>query len=147
MTEQPEPTPSTTPPIPWWLATMVILGALLTATGGILALVRPETLVGSGEHMNQAAYTYAGYLISRDLALAVVLLAMLALRARLVLAGLMVLTALTQVIDAAVDATSGRASLLPLLLVFAAAFLIGASRLSGQALWKAATWRSSRAPR
>jgi hypothetical protein len=88
--------------------------------------------------MNQAAYTYAGCLISRDLALAVMLLATLALRARHVLAGLMVLTALTQLIDAVVDATSGRASLLPILLVFVAAFLIGAARLSGQALWKAA---------
>jgi hypothetical protein len=138
--EQVESKPPTPQPIPWWLSTIVVLGALLTATGGILALVRPETLVGSGEPMNAAAYTYAGYLISRDLALAVMLLAMLALRARLALASLMVLTALTQVIDAVVDAITGRASLLPIILVFAAAFFIGAIRLFGQPLWSARAW-------
>jgi hypothetical protein len=115
------------PKIPWWVATIVILGVLLTATGGILALVRPETL--AGEPMNQAAYVYAGYLVSRDLALAAMLLATLVLRSYRVLAGLMLLTALTQVIDAVVDATTGRASLLPAILVFAVAYFIGAARI------------------
>jgi hypothetical protein len=46
---------STAARIPWWVVTTVILGALLTASGGILALVRPEMLVGSGASMNQAA--------------------------------------------------------------------------------------------
>jgi hypothetical protein len=110
----------------------VLAGILLTATGGILALLDPELLVGAGEPMNQAAYTYAGYLVSRDLALAVMLLAALVLRAWQVLAGLMILTALTQVVDAIVDATTGRASLLPIILIFAVAFLIGAARLLGR---------------
>jgi len=115
--------------IPWWVVTIVILGALLTASGGILALVRPDMLVGSGASMNQAAYIYAGYLVSRDLALAAMLLATLALRAYRVLAGLMALTVLTQVIDAIVDATTGRATLLPMILVFAVAYLIAAVRI------------------
>lgn len=129
--------------IPWWLSTIVIIGALLTAAGGILALVRPETLLGSGQPMNQAAHIYANYLVSRNLAMAVALLAMLTLRARRMLAGLMVLVAIVQLIDATGDATTGRASLLPIVIVFAIAFLIGASRLSGHPFWQAAAWRDT----
>jgi hypothetical protein len=116
--------------IPWWVATIVILGALLTATGGILALVRPGLL--AGEPMNQAAYVYAGYLVSRDLALAVMLLATLALRSYRMLAGLMLLTVLTQVIDAVVDASTGRATLLPAILVLAVAYLVATARIFGR---------------
>jgi hypothetical protein len=120
---------STTAEVAWWIAAIVILGVLLTAAGGILALVHPETLVGSNAPMNQAAYVYAGYLVSRDLALAAMLLATLALRAYRMLAGLMILTVLTQVIDAVVDATTGRLSLVPIIVILAVAFLIGAIRI------------------
>ncbi len=143
MTVQPDPTPATPPSIPWWVAAIVIVGALLTAAGGIFALARPETLLEAGQHMNAAAHVYAGYLISRGLALALMLLTLLALRARRMLASLMVLIALVQVIDAVVDATTGRASLLPIAVVFAAAFLLGATRLFGQAFWKLSNWRDS----
>lgn len=139
--QQSEPTPATTVPIPWWVAAIVILGAVLVAAGGLFALVRPETLLEAGDHMNAAANVYAGYLVSRNLALSGMLLAMLVLRARRMLSGLMVLTALVQVTDAVVDATTGRVSLLPIILVFAAAFLIGARRLAGQGFWKAASWQ------
>ena len=115
--------------IPWWVNTIVILGALLTASGGILALVRPELLAGSGAPMNQAAYVYAGYLVSRGLALAIMLLAALAVREYRVLVGLMALTVLTQVIDTVVDVTTGRASLVPVILVFAVVYLIAAIRI------------------
>ena len=71
------------------------------------------------------------------------LVTLLALRARRMLAGLMVLIALVQVIDAVVDTTTGRASLLPIALVFAAAFLLAASRLFGQAFWTLSNWRDS----
>jgi hypothetical protein len=97
--------------------------------------------------MNQAANVYAGYLVSRNLALAVVLLGVLALRARRALVGLMVYTTLAQLIDAAVDAATGRAALLPVVLVFAVAFFVGAAQLSGSAWWKAAAWRAGGAPR
>jgi hypothetical protein len=125
--------------LPWWVATIVVLGALLTAAGGIIALVRPEMLLDPSQPMNAGAYVYAGYLVSRDLALAAMLLASLAVLARRalpgarwVLIGLMVFTALVQLIDAAVDLATGRASLLPILLLFAVAFLVGAFRLAGQ---------------
>jgi hypothetical protein len=97
--------------------------------------------------MNQAAHVYAGYLVSRNLALAVVLLVVLVLQARSALIGLMVYTALAQLVDAVVDTATGRAALLPIIVVFAVAFLAGAARLSGPAWWKASAWRASGAPR
>ena len=143
MAPQSDVTHDTSPSIPWWVAAIVIVGALLTAAGALFALVRPETLLEAGQHMNAAAHIYAGYLISRGLALALMLLTLLALRARRMLASLMVLIALIQVIDAVVDATTGRASLLPIALVFAAAFILGASRLFGQAFWTLDNWQDS----
>ncbi len=132
--------------IPWWLVTIVIAGALLTAAGGIFAVVRPETLLESGQHMNQAAHIYANYLVSRNLALSLMLLALLALRARQMLAGLMVLVAFVQLIDAVGDAVTGRASLLPIILVFAFTFLVGAARLAKQPFWQIGAWRDATTP-
>ncbi len=142
MATQPSPASPSIPPIPWWVAAIVIVGALLVAAGGIFAAVRPETLLEPGQHMNQAAHVYAGYLISRNLALAVILLATLGLRARRLLVGAMVLVAFVQSIDGVVDATSARTSLLPIVVVFAVAFLVGATRLSEQPLWRVAAQRS-----
>jgi hypothetical protein len=123
---EPRPTAST----PWWVSTIVILGALLTAAGGIIAQVHPALLLRAGDQVTPAAHVYAGYLVSRNLALAVMLLAVLVLRARRVLAGLMVLTAVIQLIDAVVDAAGGRWTLVPGVMVFGVAFLVGAVRLS-----------------
>jgi hypothetical protein len=75
------------------------------------------------------------------LALAIMLGVMLILRARQVLAGLMLLTLLIQVIDIVVDSTSGRLSLLPPIVLLALAFLLGLMRLAGHPLWKASTWQ------
>ena len=126
-------TTTTAPTIPRWVAAIVLLGALLTAAGGVIALVHPEMLLGPGEPMNAAASVYAGYLVSRDLALACVLLVTLVLRARPALAGFMWLAALTQGIDAVVDATTGRTSLVPVVVVVGVAFLVGALRLKAAA--------------
>ncbi len=132
---------STLRPISRWLVALVILGAILTAAGGILALVRPEILLESGQHMNQAARIYANYLVSRNLAMSVMLVVLLVIRARRILAAFMVLIAFVQVFDAFGDATTGRASLLPIVIVFAAAFLLGAARLAGAPFWRAEAWQ------
>lgn len=118
----------------------MILGAPLALTGGVLALGHPETLIEPNQHMNAAAGVYSGYVISRGLAPGSMLLLMLALGGRRTLATSMVLTAFIQVIDV-VDASSGRVSLLPILLTFAIAFLLGASKLFGQPFWKVGAWR------
>ena len=147
MTPPPPPIRSTaSTALPWWVATIVLLGAALMAAGGVIALVHPALLLAPGERMNQAARVYADYLVARDLAVAIVLGVLLAMRVRRMLAGLLVLTALIQLLDAGLDAATGRLTLVPGLLVLTAAFLVGAGRLCGQALWQAATWRDTPAP-
>jgi hypothetical protein len=126
---------------PWWLSGSVVLGALLLAAGGLIALIHPAMLVSPDAETNGAVRVYAGYLVSRNLALAVMLFVMLGVRARGVLSGLMVLTAFIQLLDAAMDCVEGRWPLVPGVLVFAIVFLLGAARLSGRPFWKLAAWR------
>jgi hypothetical protein len=125
----------------WWLSTSVILGALLMAAGGMIALIRPAMMVSPDAEINAAARVYAGYLVSRNLALAAMLLAMLGMRARRTLSSLMVLVAFVQLLDAGMDCMEGRWALIPGVLVFAIVFFLGAARLSGQPFWKFAAWR------
>jgi hypothetical protein len=116
-------------PLPWWLQAAVIVGALLMLSGAIIALVRPEMLVSPGDAINGPARIYAGYLFSRNLTLAVMLMAALIMRARSALRTLMVLTAFIQLLDAIVDATEGRWVIVPGVLVFALVFFAGAACL------------------
>jgi hypothetical protein len=128
------------------VAPVVLLGAALTAAGAVIALVRPALLLPPGDQMTDAARVYADYLVARNLALAVMLGVLLAIRARRMLAGLLVLTALIQLLDAVLDAATGRWALVPGLLLFATAFGIAAARGFGQAFWKADAWRDTAAP-
>jgi len=128
--------------IPRWASVIVILGALLMAAGAIIALVHPAMMVSPGADINVAARVYAGYLVSRNLAIAMMLLVLLALRARAVLGGFMVLTGLIQVLDIGMDAVEGRWGLIPGILVFALVFLMGASRVAGRPFWKVSAWRT-----
>ncbi len=120
---------------PRWVAPIVILGALLTATGALTALF------ATGEHLNTAGQNYADYFITRNLAIAVMLVLMLALRAQRTLAALMTLTALIQLLDAITAATTHRLGLIPIDLAFAAVFLLGAAQLSGHHLRRRSTRR------
>lgn len=129
------PTATNTSPWSWWLIGVVVLGALLTATGGLLA-IHP-----SGEHLSTAGQNYADYFLTRNLAMAALLLLMLALRARHVLTGLMILTALIQTLDAITATATGRLALVPIDLAFTAAFLLGAAHLSTGPLWRGTAWR------
>jgi hypothetical protein len=126
-------------PLPWWLTATVAVGALLMAAGGAIALAKPAMLVSPADPINEAVRVYAGYLVSRNLALAGLLLVALFMPARRMLSGLMVLTAIIQLLDAGVDAVEGRWAIVPGVLVFGIVFFIGASRLSGGSVWKA--WR------
>jgi hypothetical protein len=91
--------------------------------------------------MTDAAWVYADYFFARNLSLAVMLLFLLGVRARRMLAGFMVLTALIQLVDVINDLTRGAFVLVPGLLVFAIVFLIGAWQLFGQAFWHIDAWR------
>ena len=126
--------------IPAWVSIVVILGAALTVTGAVISKVDP-TLLTNGDPMTSAARVYADYMFARNLSIAVLLLFLLAAKARRMLAGFMVLSALIQLVDIVDDLTRGNFVLVPGLLVFAIVFLIGASRLFGQAPWRLTAWR------
>ncbi len=119
--------------IPLWISMVVILGALLTATGAIISKVDP-TLLTNGSPVTDAARVYADYLFARNLSLAVMLLFLLAVSARRMLAGFMVLTAFIQLVDVINDLARGAFLLVPGLIIFSIVFLIGAWQLFGQAI-------------
>src|ERR1700722_13680173 len=99
--------------LPLWVKVAVAVGALLFAAGGAIAMLRPEMLVSPHGEINSAARVYAGYMFSRNLALAVLLLAALLTDARQALSGLMMLAALIQFVDAGLDVAEGRIVLVP----------------------------------
>lgn len=135
-------TPQSFVRFPLWVSIVVILGALLTITGAVISKVDP-TLLTNGSAVTETARVYADYMFARNLALAVMVLLLLALRARRMLAGFMVLIALIQLIDVGDDLARGALLLVPGLLVFAIVFLLGAWRLFGSAIWHVDTWRES----
>ncbi len=128
--------------IPLWASIVVILGALLTTTGAVISKVDP-TLLTNGRVTTEAVRVYADYMFARNLALAVMLLFLLGVRARRMLAGFMILIALIQVFDVVDDLARGAFLLVPGLLVFAIVFLIGAWKLFGQAIWHIEVWRDA----
>lgn len=127
---------------PSWVVAVVLAVSAVTITGAAVALLHPALLVGRDADIDPAAKVYAGYLISRNVALAVALLTLLVLRCHQMLAGALVFTALVQVLDAAIDAATGRVVLLPILAVLSAALLAAATRLSRQPLWHPDAWRT-----
>lgn len=133
-------TPQSVVRIPLWVSIVVIVGAVLTVTGAVISKVDP-TILTNGTSMTDAARVYADYLFARNLPLAVMLLFLLASRARRMLAGFMVLVALIQIVDVINDLARGNFLLVPGLLVFAIVFLVGAWRLFGQAVWHVDAWR------
>jgi hypothetical protein len=100
-------------PLPWWLAAIVIVGSILMIAGGLIALLRPEMLLPPHQEITQAVHVYAGYLVSRNLALGLMLLAALSPRARGSLSTLMVLYASIQFLDAVTDCVEARWAVVP----------------------------------
>ena len=127
--------------ISWWLGAIVILGAALTAMGAVIALIHPAMLVSRHDEINGAVRIYAGYLVARNLAIAIMLVGMLLLGARRALANFMALVGLTQILDACMDVAEGRWTIAPGVLVFGLVFLIGAAKLCGSPFWSRRAWR------
>jgi hypothetical protein len=126
--------------LPLWVQAVVALGAALMAMGAVIALVHPGMLVAPGEQINGAVRVYAGYLVSRNFALAAFLLLSLGLRARGMLNSLVLLTACIQILDAGIDGFEGRWAIVPGVLVFGVMFLVVSARLCGYPFWRAAAW-------
>ena len=126
---------------PAWLYVSVIAGATLMGLGGVIALLKPGLLLGPGEAISSGVRVYAGYLVSRNVAMAAMLLVLLFLRARQMLIGMMFLTAVIQTLDAVLDVCEGRWPIVPGVILFAAIFFLGAQRLSRKRQTRAGTVR------
>jgi hypothetical protein len=126
--------------IPVWVSAIVIVGAVLMAAGAVIAEVNPQMLAAPNATINTATHVYAAYLVSRNLVLAVMLLAALAWRAKPVLHTLLVAVAFIQIADAVLDALEGRWPIVPGVFVLGTLFFIAAARISGAAFWKRAAW-------
>ena len=91
---------------------VVVLGAALMAAAGLTGIFAPQvflTAVGvSGVSVNAGTEVFARYTGTRDVALAVTLLILVAVRSRRVLAGLVVATALANALDCALDLVAQR---------------------------------------
>ncbi len=111
------------------------------AAGGIIALLNPAMLVSPNDSINNAVHVYAGYLASRNLCLAAMLLVLLAMRSTRALGNLVLLTAFIQLVDAAIDCAEGRWPIVPGVLVLDLFFFLAAAKLSGYPFWRVEAWR------
>jgi hypothetical protein len=128
-------------PIVWWLRIIVLFGALLCTMGAVIAIIHPAMLVSPHDEINGAVHIYAGYLASRNLALAFMLVALLVMNAKRALGNLMVIVGLIQLIDTGMDLMEARWAVAPGVFVFGIVYLIAAAQLSsGQPFWKRAAW-------
>jgi hypothetical protein len=126
--------------MPWWVLAVVIVGALLSGAGAIIALVHPAMLVRPQAEINEAARIFAGYFVARNLTLAGALIALLVLGARRALGQLLALVGLIQLVDAVIDGLEGRWAVSPGVLVLGIVFLLAAGRLTGFPFWSRLAW-------
>lgn len=113
--------------IPIWTGAIAVLAAVAFGVGGLISAVDPALLSGG---TTGGDGVYIDYTVSRDLALAVVILCMLAVRAQHVLSALLLLAALIQIADLIQDAAHGRTILVSGIGVLAVLFLAAGTRLA-----------------
>lgn len=130
-----------TSPIPVWPRLIALLGAVLMAAGGIIALAHPATLTPPDEAINAAVRVYAGYTASRNLVIAVALGAMLLVPARTALGHLMLLIGFIQIADACFDCLEHRWVIVPGVIALGVLFILAAARLLNRPFWKRAAWQ------
>jgi hypothetical protein len=126
--------------IPIWTKAIVGLGITLLAAGAIIALVHPALLVSPHDQINEATRVYAGYLASRNMALALMLFLAMVLRANKSLNVLVILTAVIQLFDIVMDISEGRWAVLPPVIILGVLFLLASARISGHPFWKTEAW-------
>src|SRR5450631_3098515 len=129
--------------IPWWVRLIVILGAILTTMGAVIALVHPEMLVSPHDEINGAVHIYAGYLAARNLAMAIMLLAALGFAAKRLLNNLLLLVSLVQFLDALIDVGEGRLPVAIGVIILAVLFSAASASLSGYPFWQIRAWKET----
>jgi hypothetical protein len=119
---------------------VVLLGIVLLTAGAGIGLLHPAFLVSPHDEINGAVHVYAGYFVSRNLGIALMLLVALCLRGRSVLSNMVMLTGLIQILDGAIDVWEGRWPIAPGVFILGLLFLAAAWRLSGFGLWQKGAW-------
>ena len=125
--------------MPLWVKAVVVLCAALTGMGAVIAFVQPGMLVQPHAEITSAVRTYAGYLTSRNLVLALALLGLLMARAHRALGNLLAMVGLIQVLDCVVDCLEARWTVAPGVFVLGILFLSAANRVCGP-LWHRRAW-------
>ena len=128
------------PSYPWWLYLVIYFGSFLLIAGALIALIDPMLLVGPGQQLTVGVKIYAGYLVSRNLTIGLLLLFAERMNARASLCTLMLATALIQFVDGVIDLIEQRWTIIPVVLAIGTAFLIGARRVAGNSLWRPGSW-------
>jgi hypothetical protein len=126
--------------ISWPVVAVVLVGAAVVLAGGILAWLRPQQLLPAGASADVGVHLYGARMAARALPLGLALVVLLVLRARRMLAGLLVLVAAIEAGDS-VSALAHRDWVELSGAVVAVAFLWAAARLLGAPLWAARAWR------
>jgi hypothetical protein len=85
-------------------------------------------LLSPNDPISAGVRIYAGYLISRNAALALGLLGAVVFRVRTLLGAMLLLVGMVQVFDACMDAVEGRWALVPGIAVLGILFLWGAAK-------------------
>ena len=129
--------------IRWFPKATAILGAILLAAGGSIALFHPAFLVSPHDEINGAVHIYAGYLASRNFSLAIALLVALVTGARRALNSFLLLVAMVQSFDALMDCVGGRWPIVPGVSLLALLFLMASKSLSGYPFWKIRAWKDA----
>jgi hypothetical protein len=107
---------------------IAILGSVLLAAGAGIAYTRPGMLLSPHEQISEGVRIYAGYLISRNAALALALLGAVVFRLRTILGSMLLLVGSVQIFDACIDAVEGRWTLVPGITVLGILFLLAATK-------------------
>jgi hypothetical protein len=114
--------------VPLWVNGIALIGSVLLAAGAGIAYARPGMLLSPHEPVSEGVRIYAGYLISRNAALALALLAAVLFRVRTLLGSMLLLVGCVQVFDACIDMVEGRWALIPGIAVLGLLFLLGAAK-------------------
>jgi Domain of unknown function (DUF4267) len=119
---------------------VVVFGAVLLAVGAAIALLRPAMLVSPYDAITPAVRTFADYFAVRNLAMALLLFALLIVGLRRALGNVLVLVATVQLLDALTDCVEGRWMLVPGVTILGFLFLFAATRLCGAPFWQRSAW-------